>query len=182
MVVYPRRVSSSKRGTKRRRTGAAVSRTRRPTRTRPARMSRKRRVKRPGAMSSASARAYSDASRWHHLARLRCSRSAGAVYSCRRCVTRKAVTAPTGLGAAYYIFVWSPSQVRCMWIRHQADQVDGYFRVHFPFWASHSQGAGPSMIRPLRQSVSLRNISASRDDNGYVRVLHTNHPMYSETD
>ena len=38
------------------------------------------------------------------------------------------------------------------------------------------------MIRPLRQSVSLRNISASQDVNGYIRVLHSNHPMYSETD
>ena len=33
------------------------------------------------------------------------------------------------------------------------------------------------MIRPLRQCVALRNISASQDVNGYVRVLHTNHPM-----
>ena len=131
MVVYPRRMSSSKRGTKRRRTAGAVARTRRPTRTRPARMSRKRSVKRPGATSSASSRAYFDASRWQH------SPDLGVSYTPVKGVTRKAVTALTGLGAAYYIFVWTPSQVRCMWISHQADQVDGYFRVHFPFLASH---------------------------------------------
>ena len=34
------------------------------------------------------------------------------------------------------------------------------------------------MIRPLRQSVSLRNISASQDVNGKIRELHTNHPIY----
>ena len=68
-----------------------------------------------------------------------------------------------------------------MWISHQPDDADiDYFRVNFPFLAAHSQAAGPSMIRPLRQSVSLRNISASQDVNGEMRVLHTNHPMYSK--
>ena len=64
-----------------------------------------------------------------------------------------------------------------MWISHQLDYDTGYYHIHFLFLASRTQAAGASMIRPLRQSVSLRNIAASQDAHGSIRVLHTNHPM-----
>ena len=181
MVYHPRRMSQQKRGTKRRRTGAIVSRPRRGTRTRTARVARRRMYKRSSTMSTASARAYFDALRWHHSPHLGVPDHL-ASYIPIKGVTRKAVTAPTGTGAAYHIFVWTPSQVRCMWLGHQADHNEGFFRVHFPFLASHTQSSGPSMIRPLRQSVALRNILASQDVNGYIQVLHTNHPVYFDVD
>ena len=165
--VLPRRLSEQKRGTRRRRSGAVVSGTRRPTRTRTARVSGRRMHKRAGVMSGASARAFFDASRWHHSPDLGVPDQLSS-YTPIKGVTRKAVTAPTGLGAAYYIFVWTPSQVRCVWISHEADDVDGYFRVHFPFVAWHSQAAGPSMIRPLRQSVAFCDISSSQDVNARI--------------
>ena len=176
MVVYSCRMSQKKRGTKRRRSGVPVVVTRRSRRTRPARVFRRGGCQRPQVMSSASAFAFYYASRWHHAPDLGVPDQ---LSSCApiKGVTHKAVTAPTGLGAAYYIFCWTPSHVRCMWISHQLDYDTGYYHIHFPFLASHTQAAGASMIWPLRQSVSLRNIAASQDVNGYFRVLHTNHPM-----
>ena len=81
-------------------------------------------------------------------------------------------------GSAIYVFSWTPSICRCMWLTHQhTDPESNYYVVAFPFLASHSQAAGPQLCRPLRQSVAIRNISASQDVSGVVRVLSTNHPL-----
>ena len=101
MVVYTRRMSQKKRGTRRRRSGVLVVVTRRPRRTRPARVFRRGGGERPRVVSSASACAF--------LVRRAGTTRQTQVYpiSCRRMpvLTREAVTAPTGLGAAYYIFL-----------------------------------------------------------------------------
>ena len=174
MVFYPRRMSQTKRGSKRRRNGTLISKPRRSTMRR-ARVPKRRGVKRTRVMSAQSARAFFDASRHHGSPDLGVPDQIGS-YTPIRGVTRSSVTAPLTMGTAYYIFVWTPSQVRCMHLSHQVD-VPGWYRVHFPFLASHSQAAAPSMVRPLRQSLSVRNISASQNVNGYIRILHTNHPM-----
>ena len=50
----------------------------------------------------------------------------------------------------------------------------------FPFLAKHSMIAGPSMIRPLRQSVVMGNTSAAQDVQCFIRVLHVNQPLALE--
>ena len=177
MVFYPRRMLQTKRGTKRRRNGTVISKPRRNT-LRRARMPKRRGSKRTRTMSSQSARAFFDASRHHGSPDLGVPDQIGS-YTPIRGVTRSAVTAPTALGTAYYVFVWTPSQVRCMHLTHQLDEA-GWYKVLFPFLASHSQASAPSTVRPLRQSLSVRNISASQNVNGYIRILHTNHPMHFE--
>ena len=175
MVYYPRRVSQQKRGSKRRRNGAIISKPRRVMRR--ARVPKRRGVKRARVVSSQSARAFFDASRYHGSPDLGVPDQIGS-YTPIRGVTRSSVTAPTALGTAYYVFVWTPSQVRCMHLSHQVEESDeNYFHVHFPFLASHNQSALASMVRPLRESISVRNISATQNVNGYIRILHTNHPM-----
>ena len=95
--------SQKKRGTKRRRSGVPVVVTRRPRRTRPARVFRRGGGKRPRVLSSASARAFFDASRWHHAPDLGVPDQLSS-YTPIKGVTRKAVTAPTGLGASVFQF------------------------------------------------------------------------------
>ena len=172
MVYYPRRMLQTKR-TKRRRTGSFVSKPRRST-LRRARVVKRRGSKRTRIMSTQSARAFFDASRHHGSPDLGVPDQIGS-YTPIRGVTRSSVTAPLTLGTAYYVFVWTPSQSRCMMLSHQID-TDGWYRVHFPFLASHAQSAAPAMVRPLRQSLAIRNISSSQNVNGYIRILHTNNP------
>ena len=167
-------MSQTMRGSKRRRNGTLMSKPCRST-VRRARVPKRRGVKRTRVMSSQSARAFFDASRHHGSPDLGVPDQIGS-YTPIRGVTRSSVTAPLTMGTAYYVFVWTPSQVRCMHLNHQVDSP-GWYRVHFPFLASHSQSAPPSMVRPSRQSLSIRNISASQTVNGYIRILHTNHPM-----
>ena len=169
------RTHTKKRGTKRYRNGKFVSARRPYTRT-IARFKRRRGSVRK--VNNLSARAYFDASRWHHRPDLSVPDQISE-YTPVRGVHRTSITAPTGAGgSAMYVFVWTPSVCRSMWITHNRnDSMKEYFNVDFPVVASHSSSAGPAMVRPLRQSVAIRNISASQDVSGVVRVLSTNHPL-----
>ena len=175
MVYYPRRMLSTKR-TKRSRSLLVFKLPRRPMRR--TRLVKRRGSRRKRVMSVQSARAFFDASRHHGSPDLGVPDQIGS-YTPIRGVTRSSVTATLTMGTAYYVFVWNPSQARCMHLSHQVDS-DGWYKVHFPFLASHAQSAAPAMARPLRQSLAIRNISSSQNVNGYIRVLHTNHPMSFE--
>ena len=147
-----------------------------PKRTlRRTRLIKRRGSRRGRVMSSQSARAFFDASRHHGSPDLGVPDMIGS-YTPIRGVTRDSRTAPTSLGSAFYVFCWNPSQARCMMLSHQID-VAGWYKIHFPFLASHVEASAPAMVRPLRQSVSIRNISSQQSVNGYIRILHTNHPM-----
>ena len=172
MVYYPRRMYTKKRPRRRR----SLLGFKLPKRTlRRPRLIKRRSSRRPRVMSTQAARAFFDASRHHHSPDLGVPDMTGS-YTPVRGVTRDSRTAPTGLGSAFYVFCWNPSQARCMHLTHQLSE-EGWYNIHFPFLASHVESAGPSMVRPLRQSVSIRNIASSQTVNGYIRILHTNHPM-----
>ena len=172
MVYYPRRMYTKKRP-RRRRSLLGFKLPKRPMRR--TRLIKRRSSRRGRVMSSQAARAFFDASRHHQSPDLGVPDMTGS-YTPIRGVTRDSRTAPTGLGSAFYIFCWNPSQARCMMLSHQLDEP-GWYKIHFPFLASHVESAGPAMVRPLRQSVSIRNISSQQSVNGYIRILHTNHPM-----
>ena len=160
---------------KRRRNGTFVKTTRRPSYRRKAVVKKRRGVRK---LSTISARAYFDASRWHHRPDLRVPDQVSE-YTPIRGVSRVSINGPTEVGgSAIYVFAWTPSGARCMWLTHQQNPtMTDYFAVGFPFVASHSQAAGPALCRPLRQSVAVRNISASEKVAGVIRVLCTNHPL-----
>ena len=171
------RAHTKKRGTKRKRNGKLYNVRRFTARTATTARFKRRRgsVRTFGALA---ARAYFDASRWHHRPDLSVPDQISE-YTPVRGVHRNSITAPTGAGgSAIYVFVWTPSVCRCMWITHiRNTSMKEYFNVDFPFVASHTSSAGLAMVRPLRQSVAIRNISASQDVSGVVRVLSTNHPF-----
>ena len=129
-------------------------------------------------VNTLSARSFFDASRWHHRPELRVPDQVSE-YTPVRGVHRVDINGPTAAGnSALYIFAWTPSACRCMWLTQQRVEPESeFFIVGFPFLATHSQAAGPQLIRPLRQSVAIRNISASQEVAGVVRVLSTNHPL-----
>ena len=159
---------------KRRRNGYIVK-SRRPSTRTTATVKKRRGVRN---VSTMSARAYFDASRWHHKPDLRVPDQVSE-YTPVRGVSRVNVNGPTEAGgSAIYVFAWTPSVARCMWLTHiQNATLTDYYDVAFPFVASHAQAAGPSLCRPLRQSVAIRNISASEKVAGVIRVLCTNHPL-----
>ena len=128
-------------------------------------------------VNTMSARAYFDASRWHHRPELRVPDQISE-YTPVRGVHRVDINGPTTAGgSAIYVFAWTPSAVRRMWLTHQKTDNPNFYVVGFPFLATHTQASGPQFVRPLRQSVAIRNISASQDVAGVVRVLSTNHPL-----
>ena len=159
---------------KRNRNGSFVSSRRPSTKTR-ANVKPRRGVRK---VNTLSARSFFDASRWHHRPELRVPDQVSE-YTPVRGVHRVDIDGPTApCGSAIYIFAWTPSACRCMWLTHQRPEPNSsFYVVGFPFLATHSQAAGPQLIRPLRQSVAIRNISASQDVAGVVRVLSTNHPL-----
>ena len=53
-----------------------------------------------------------------------------------------------------------------------------HHKVEFSIQANDSRASQPSMIRPLRSSAVIRNTSAARDVQGYIRVLHINQPIW----
>ena len=152
-----RRLSRAK-PRKRRRNGYFVK-TRRPSSRTKAVVKKRRGVRK---VSTMSARAFFDASRWHHKPDLRVPDQVSE-YTPVRGVSRVNVNGPTEPGgSAIYVFAWTPSVARCLWLTHiQNATLTDFYDVAFPFVASHSQAAGPSLCRPLRQSVAIRNISAS---------------------
>ena len=81
-----------------------------------------------------------------------------------------------------FVFSWLPSVVRCFMITHQHERGNtaNAFKCEFPFQANPARSSGPSMIRPLRQSLVLRNTSAAQDVQGFIRVLHLNQPLVWE--
>ena len=129
-------------------------------------------------VNTLSARAYFDASRWHHKPDLRVPDQISE-YTPIRGVHRVDINGPTQAGgSAIYVFAWTPSACRCVWLTHQRPETgSSYYVVAFPFLATHTESSGPQLCRPLRQSVAIRNISASQDVAGVVRVLSTNHPL-----
>ena len=129
-------------------------------------------------LNTLSARAFFDASRWHHKPDLRVPDQISE-YTPIRGVHRVDINGPTAAGgSAIYVFAWTPSAARCMWITHQVvTGFDNHFQVAFPFVASHTEASGPALCRPLRGSVAIRNISAEQNVAGVVRVLSTNHPL-----
>ena len=159
---------------KRRRNGSFVKTARRPSSKTKVVVKKRRGVRK---LSTMSARAYFDASRWHHKPDLRVPDQVSE-YTPVRGVSRVSINGPTEAGgSAIYVFAWTPSGARCMWLTHQQSSVENYWLVGFPFVASHSNAAGPALCRPLRQSVAVRNISAAEKVAGVIRVLCTNHPL-----
>ena len=66
-----------------------------------------------------------------------------------------------------------------MWLAHQVNGSNNeFYNIGFPFVAQHTSASVPALVRPLRQSFSIRNISASQEVSGVIRVLSTNNPMY----
>ena len=129
-------------------------------------------------LSTLSARAYFDASRWHHKPDLRVPDQISE-HTPIRGVHRVDINGPTQAGgSAIYVFAWTPSACRCAWLTHQRTETgSSYYVVGFPFLATHTEASGPALCRPLRQSIAIRNISASEKVSGVIRVLSTNHPL-----
>ena len=159
---------------KRARNGYSVK-ARRPSTKTTATVKKRRGVRK---VNTLFARSYFDASRWHHKPELRVPDQISE-YTPVRGVHRVDINGPTQAGgSAIYVFAWTPSACRCMWLTHQRPETgSSYYIVGFPFLATHTQASGPQLCRPLRQSVAIRNISASQDVAGVVRVLSTNHPL-----
>ena len=164
-----------KRGTKRHRNGTYVKARRTGTRKTARVVKRSRGVKK---LKGIDARAFFDASRWHHRPDLSVPDQI-AEYTPVRGVHRVDVNGPTTAGAsAVYVFCWTPSAARSMWLTHiPTENNPNFYEVRFPFLATHTQASGPSMCRPLRGSIAIRNISASQNVAGVIRVLTTNHPL-----
>ena len=171
-MAYTRK---KKRGTKRYRNGNYVKARRKGTRKTARVWKRFRGVRK---LKGMDARAFFDASRWHHRPDLSVPDQI-AEYTPVRGVHRVDVNGPTTAGAsAVYVFCWTPSAARCVWLTHIAtDNNPNYYEVRFPFIASHTQASGPSLCRPLRGSIAIRNISASQNVAGVIRILSTNHPL-----
>ena len=168
------RASTRKRGTKRYRNGKFIK-SRRTTTRKTVRVKRRRGSIRK--LNGVDARAYFDASRWHHRPELSVPDQISE-YTPVRGVHRVDVNGPTAAGgSAIYIFCWTPSAARCMWLTHQTTDNPEYYQVAFPFIASHTEASGPALCRPLRGSIAVRNISASQNVAGVIRVLSTNHPL-----
>ena len=130
--------------------------------------------------SGVAARSFFDASRFHGNPHLGVPDQL-ADYTAVRGVVRVSVDGPPAGGtASLFVFGWTPSVCRCFKITHQLEAGGGAYMCEFPFKAHHAKAAGPSMIRPLRQSLVMRNTSAAQDVQGFIRVLHLNQPITLE--
>ena len=69
---------------------------------------------------------------------------------------------------------------RCFKITNLLEINGSNYMCEFPFLAKHSMIAGPSVIRPWRQSVVMGNTSAAQDVQGFIRVLHLSQPLVLE--
>lgn len=125
-----------------------------------------------------SARSFFDASRFHSDPHLGVPDHL-ADFTAIRGVVRTTVVSPAQTNStAFFIFCWTPSVARCFKITHELEASGQHYKLEFPCQASHSRNSGPALIRPLRQSVVMRNTSAAQDVQGYIRVLHLNQPIY----
>ena len=130
--------------------------------------------------SGLAARSFFDAARFHGNPHLGVPDQL-ADYTAVRGVVRLTVDGPpVGGTAVVYVFGWTPSVVRSFKITHALESGGGAYQCEFPFKAHHAKAAGPSMIRPLRQSLVMRNTSAAQDVQGFIRVLHLNQPITLE--
>ena len=170
-----RRTSTRPKTRKRFRNGKFVT-SRRPTTKTRVTVKRRRGVRK---VNTLSARAFFDASRWHHRPELRVPDRVSE-YTPVRGVHRVDINGPTAAGgSAIYVFFRGHRRFVVACGSHINTRIQNpiIMLLRFLFLASHSQAAGPQLCRPLRQSVAIRNISASQDVAGVVRVLSTNHPL-----